>query len=271
MKNKPFILSVLFCVLFVFTNHVHAQFAPTNISGCTLWLDASQLSGYSNNDPVTNWPDLSGNGNHATSTDIYPPYYTNSAINDMPCVEFSQTGHAQPMGRIFITNTATLGMQNSDYEIFFVFRNHNPSVGAALFSGATAHYQVWVSAGVAPLHIMFDPINNWTHVIPQASSVTSDTSAHVVSARVESDIGYLITDLTNSWTGLSGCESPDNTLVHLGTRYNGGEDWFDGDLAEFIIYDHALTSGERNTVETYLDQKWVNPPPPSQGLLIKIL
>ena len=50
---------------------------PAGISGLKLWLDATEIVGLNDGDPVTTWNDLSGNGNHATqSTASKKPSYT---------------------------------------------------------------------------------------------------------------------------------------------------------------------------------------------------
>lgn len=56
-----------------------APFSPTNLPGLILWLDASQISGLSDGDSVTNWLDLSGNSNNATQSTASkrPTYQTN--------------------------------------------------------------------------------------------------------------------------------------------------------------------------------------------------
>ncbi len=52
---------------------------PARYSGLQLWLDASQISGLSDGDPVATWTDLSGNSNNATQAtgSLRPTYQTN--------------------------------------------------------------------------------------------------------------------------------------------------------------------------------------------------
>lgn len=64
------------------------SFAPTDIAGCVLWLDASQLA-LANNDPVASWTDISGIGNNAVqATGANQPVFKTAALNGKPAVRF---------------------------------------------------------------------------------------------------------------------------------------------------------------------------------------
>lgn len=52
------------------------------------WWDASQITGLSDNDPVSTWPDLSGNGLHLNAATANPPVYVENAYNGLPVVRF---------------------------------------------------------------------------------------------------------------------------------------------------------------------------------------
>ncbi len=53
-----------------------SSFVPGDIAGMQLWLDASQIVGLNDGDPVTDWPDSSGNGyDYAQATGSKQPTY----------------------------------------------------------------------------------------------------------------------------------------------------------------------------------------------------
>jgi hypothetical protein len=67
----------------------HKRFEPRDIPGCQLWVDASQISGLVNNDPVGRWDDLTGLGHHLTqATASKKPTYITNYQNGLPFVIF---------------------------------------------------------------------------------------------------------------------------------------------------------------------------------------
>lgn len=65
---------------------------PLGIPDLELWLKMSTLSGLSNDDPITTWPDSSGNGRDATGTGLSgakPVYKTSGGPTGGPSVRLS--------------------------------------------------------------------------------------------------------------------------------------------------------------------------------------
>lgn len=55
-----------------------------------MWLDATKITGLSNNDTVAAWADISGNGNNAAQSNAsYRPVYNTNIINGLPAVTFN--------------------------------------------------------------------------------------------------------------------------------------------------------------------------------------
>src|SRR3989304_1806416 len=106
-----------------------AAWAPTDLVGLVLWLDASEITGLANNDPVASWSDLSGNARHATqTTEAKKPIYMTNQQNGLPGVDFDRTNHgmlvdfstgvsAQDYTFIFATKTETTNV-NADQRLF---------------------------------------------------------------------------------------------------------------------------------------------------------
>ena len=64
-----------------------ASAAPPVTTGLKLHLDASQLTGLSDNATVTTWTDMSGLGNHATAAGT--PIYKTGVLNGKPVIRFN--------------------------------------------------------------------------------------------------------------------------------------------------------------------------------------
>lgn len=62
-----------------------------------LWLDASQIEGHSDGDPVGLWPDLSGNARDVTAGGGLRPTYREAVQNGLAVVEFDGVGHQMTM------------------------------------------------------------------------------------------------------------------------------------------------------------------------------
>ncbi|HUS83919.1 MAG TPA: hypothetical protein VMX56_02150 [Anaerolineales bacterium] len=64
-------------------------FIPTYLASCSLWLDANQLVGYIDDDPIDDWSDMSGEAHHFTQVDAAKkPTYQSGILNGFPAVLF---------------------------------------------------------------------------------------------------------------------------------------------------------------------------------------
>lgn len=62
---------------------------PLDIPGCQLWLDASQIVGLADGDPVAQWNDLSGNGYNAAQAVVAKQPVFHTGVH--PSIEFAST------------------------------------------------------------------------------------------------------------------------------------------------------------------------------------
>ena len=94
--NKHIVL--LFSFIFIFSSsQLIAQTGPASVGTSTdnqLWLDVSQLTGFSDGDDVATWTDFSGNTNNgtvngATATSLT---YRTGVINGYPVIRFRRNG-----------------------------------------------------------------------------------------------------------------------------------------------------------------------------------
>jgi hypothetical protein len=232
---------------------VIASFLPNTITGCQLWLDASDsnsttLSGSS----VTVWNDKSGNNYHMNtitpaagwtpSTAEYPTIGT--SIGGLRTINFkAQSGLKQA--------TTLDGVKN----LFWVGRIAAP-VGTP---GANCSF------------LLGHDVNYDWHGNPFPGKFlnTSFANAGIQTASPVSLFAQNQGPLTGSV--FSNVDMPAASVVSLlsvagitgTTRYqglcydrNGGHIGWCGDLAEVIIYSTALTTEQRIQVENYLLEKW---------------
>jgi len=218
-------------------------------SGLVYQLDASTL-GLGNGASVTTVPDSSGNGNTATNFDAAnPPTYNTTGLNGK--------------GTIHFVNTANVGLQTT---------NNSPISG----SGARSVFAVMSRSSGGSMLLswgntaggnLFDLTieNNGKYYLPAVysggdntfSTPPVDTKAHLCEVTYDggvSESGYLDGSLLGTKT-LGGALSTTAAPLQIGYR-SGDANKALGDVAEVLIYNTALTSAQRQQVETYLLNKW---------------
>lgn len=216
-------------------------FVPTDIAGCMMWLDASQLS-LSNGDPVSTWTDFSGNGNNATSIITFRPTFTTGGLNGLPVVNFSGANlmnfpnlSAMTAAAGFIVyKNATNGDGNRLWELS---SSLNP-VTYAPFSGNGLLYDSFFTDTRKDAITASDLASGWNILEPASSN--SVWEAYVNGVQV--------------YTTASNTVAAPSAGIFGGA--SGAAGWSGGDIAEFILYDSVLSSGNRIQVESYLQSKY---------------
>ncbi len=200
-----------------------APFVPTDITGCELWLDASQIGGLSDGDPVSTWSDGSGNGNDAVqATGGSQPTYKTGIINSLPVVRFATSQYMIAPGADFGHFFAVV-QGGGNFNVLCGVTGSGTAIGA-IFTGN------WVN-------FIGTPVIEITRVNGVATTVHSPTDPETVSGSIASP--YSIG--ANSWA--------------IGSQGDQGRYWV-ADIAEVIFYAAELSNGDRDTVEAYLIAKW---------------
>jgi hypothetical protein len=215
--------------LFVFLTVQNAFSALPVTNGLVMRLDANSISGFSDGQNVTVWQDSSGNGNNATvGTDVVNnPVYVMNAINGLPVIRFGANNCYFTFPEI--TNIRT---------VFWVLKDSTTTINRFLLGDSTAYdfhrgqYYYWdstwanayVKNGVTRQN--GSVINGTSTMVPQTYSIVS----LVTTGNVKAD--QLTRDRTNT-----------------------AASW-NGDIAEVIIYNRALSDTEEKNVGAYLAQKY---------------
>jgi hypothetical protein len=225
--------------------------------GLVLWLDASTLH-LPDGAPVTALKDSSPNGNDAVSHESPPKFNapgSGSALNGRGTITFTSSNNLTPTTGLMTTRN--LGITgNEPRSMFAVLRRQvgramlvgagNPGVAGAYFGLADQFDGFRLPATMdADGQVPVTP-RNWNVL-----SVVSDGTTQN---------GFLNGDLRST---TSAQLDTANAPVELGTRtVQSGEAWraaaSDGDFAELLVYDRALTEPERRRVEGYLGAKYFN-------------
>lgn len=220
-----------------------AAFVPTQIAGCKLWLDASQIVGLSDGDPVSTWADASGQANDATQgTSGNRPTYQTAEINSLPVVRFTTddflAGSISGIGNdasFFVVEKISSGTNNALVDL------SDSSSTNRCFNFFQESSLMKFRAGGGGNETTFSYSNNSWHVL-DAIQATAARSLFLDGSVQD----------TNGSTQ-NPAAAPSNYRV--GALF-GGFYSLDGDIAEIIIYDSSLGTTDRDAVEAYLGTKY---------------
>jgi hypothetical protein len=233
------------------------NWSPTSLSGLSVWLDAADAATvqFSSGANVSNWRDKSGNAKNATKS-LNFPQYSQSSLNGLGTVRFNGSsgignGLAVPAFD-FGTSTRTL---------FFVIRNTGPVSGTA-----SDPIWLWPNTGNGTNSLSFQ---GWIKANNQGTRVEVSYSATLntyllIGFRFGTTAGFqelfnngtLVGSATKSIGGTSYSNATSGYSVGGGTVDSAGIYNFDGNIAEVLLYNTALTDTQRQQVEGYLAWKW---------------
>lgn len=228
---------------FLNSNHRLIQlesFNPRDIAGLQLWLDASQINGLNDGDPVSTWIDLSGNGNDVTqATASKKPTYQTSEINGKPCLRFDGVDD-------FLINTLFIAAQ--PLTILCVSKLTVGKTYSRMFDGGASSRLLIGQQG--PNELLF---------------YAGSTSPTYIRATPWPWSFY-----TGIFNGSGSQQFLNGTLLGTADPYNwglielrvgcgwwqGDNEFWAGDIAELIIYNTTLSAGNLTLLHAYIAAKY---------------
>ena len=235
---------------------------PSILGQAELWLDASNIDGegnisISNGNSVSEWKDISGNGNNAIqSTVSNQPSIASTAQNNNNVISFTNTDELE------IPDDESIQVGDQNYGIFLVVKKTGDNTQYLLSKGRAGHngtnyrrYYTYMTDSLFGHEIDEDP--QW-HAVETAQYFYSEYKL----IYTERNSGYLnnyidgifenSTELPNGYGSLDET-SPTSMII-------GGKPWgsttSNADYAEIIMFKKALSNDERNQVVAYLSEKW---------------
>lgn len=228
-----------------------ASFAPTDLSGLVLWLDASNTSSLTlAGSNVTTWADLAGSNDGTQSDANKKPVYNATGLNSLPTVNF-QFGIDGTTADVLEMPDFLTGLTSG--EIFFVLKTENDPGGGGS-QGNLLNFDGITSAVYYPF-VNGDTYLNFISDTRQATGnpTLALTTAHILN--MQSASGNFTVNINDTEQFTTGT----NTVATTATPLLGGYsalNTFDGYISEVIMFNRVLTAPERTQIKDYLKAKW---------------
>ena len=233
--------------LLILTPQLVSAELPEDYSNLTLWLDAADSATViQTNDNISEWKDKSGGSNHVMPIGTLPTVST-SAQNGLATITFSSSG--------LVTSDDDQITANGSYTKFVVYK-----VNQAEISGSNN----LVSSSVTALYVHQSKLKAFgggTNFLEDTNNL--GTGFHVSSMRYgkPSNLANVLR-LDASQVATNGDTkthtSAVTTIGSFGSVNNNNS--LNGEIAEVLIYNGALTDVEITAIENGLTNKWITAP-----------
>lgn len=228
-----------------------------SITGLALWIDAVSQASFadadaSNDQPINSWSDINPTSlakTNFTALTTARPLYKDSAINGLPAVSFDGTNDIMSA----TTYDAVAGYQPST--IFAVIKNGVIPAGNTRIIGFTnSGYSLACGASGNAL------VTVWgVQDAVDTGGACNSLSTLVISISATTSASYPVLFYKNgalvSTVVSNGMAAAPSGTMTLGALNTPGE-YYNGMIAEIIIYNRLLKTEERQAVEKYLGKKW---------------
>jgi hypothetical protein len=216
-----------------------SAFSPADVAGLQLWLDASQIVGPSDGDPVGTWADAGGNGYDATAAGSARPTYAAAALGGKPglLLDAADDGMSTALSlarpyTLFVVERPVVVDGNARRTLNSGSANNEISLSRDGLS-------CFVGGAVSPFSV-------------------GDTAGHLAALRVGAGgspvTSFRVDGVERNNVG-GGPASNDWPLVSIGAAGLVPEAG-NTRLCEVIAYDSYLSDPDRQAVEQYLADKY---------------
>lgn len=236
-------------------------FSPSDLTGRILHFYAESGNVSLTGSDVNQWNDLSGNARHATSGAATKPTYSTSAVNGKDAITFTQTGLGQTLG---ITNTALLSGARAT-TLYMVFKHSSffPSVTANIFFtakiGSSVNFPCFGYDHGTLSYFFSGEAADVSQ--PVRWAVAEDTTSWHSAAFLYNGSGYgtasnssMYFDKSLQTTSSFGSSQygDGNTFGSFTNPVGGATYSFPGQIAFFILLDHAIDGTERANLDAWV-------------------
>ncbi len=247
-------------------NNDQVALISRTVSGMRLWLRAD-AGITSPGGGIGNWADQSGQGNHATQgTDYNQPRYVTNAVNGLPAVWFSGTNSSGWTNSYFnLPDNLLNGATGAEAFVVLKAASAHPTARQSLWEmggnplGSKSFPDTdgslmddFGSATVHQLGTPAQPLNEFN--IYGVSSQTNDWSAWVNGILLHHANVNTVQFPTNAVWPTFGKYTLGGSSYYSGSA--GMPNYFAGEIAEVLVFNHALVASDRSLLNDYLKRKY---------------
>jgi hypothetical protein len=220
-------------------------------SNLVMWLRADNSVTTSGSD-VTSWGDVSGSENSATNGSNQPTLVT-GAINGLPAVSFA-SGSSQ-----FLQVPAGMASFTSGASIFLVTKPAAVTAGARFldFGNGSASDNIFLDEPTNTGASLFTYNGATSSSVTSSSAITLGQYQLLEAIYNGSSTGTIYTNAVEGVqsTSLQTLQNLTRNNNYIGQASQGGN-YFDGQIAEILVYNTAVTASQQAAIEGYLFNKY---------------
>jgi len=223
---------------------------PQIINGLQLWLRSD--SGITlNGSNVFAWEDISGNGNDVYQNTISnQPGFITEAINGLPAVTFN--------GSLQYLKIPDIAMPEFDHTIFIVFKAANTAVKKVLISRAYSYGALYSMVNISGAFEY--RVNNIANI---SSSIVNDELYKISSVYYDTITETQRINLVHENSVLNPLGTinynPSDSAVIGCMAGSGYANYYNGEIAEILMYDTILDFSDIEIIENYLHYRYAPP------------
>lgn len=225
------------------------------LTDLVLWLKADVITGLSDGDPVGTWLDSSGHNNHVTQATAgsKPTYRASTAsLNNKPTVEFD--GVDDHLFRL-----TCVSLQQDNFTMVAVLKPSSTTTSTVPLSNGNNNGWGIASSTNTGKKGWIREFTSW-----DSTTTAADTNAQIHTVARASGTTTVYIDGTALSPTFPGTPPPPGVGVRGQATIVGvvelppgvGGAFYAGQIAECLIWNHALTSGERAFVHGVLGAKY---------------
>lgn len=242
------------------------------IGGLRLKFDAADVSSLTlgAGNEISVWNDISGNWNNVTQVDTAAqPLLVDNVINGNPVVRFDGTSDYLPVNFGYTSTDYLSGMMVcSVFRTTFVGSKYNDNWSILDFDRSD-YFNFYIAADTNTLWFSTRAGNATRD--NQGTTILNDGNPYIACASFDTSqvnetnlyVNWSLELSVDNYTTdtLMGKNSTRYAIIGDGSEasafdWNRNKKYYDGDIAEIIYFDTALTNAERENIECYLSSKW---------------
>jgi len=220
-----------------------AAFSPSQIAGLTFWLDAGV--GITIATGVSQWNDRSANAFNVTqATGGNQPTFLASDINGRPAVQFVAASSHN------LARAASVTVPNQAYTIFCVKKEDTVGTQRTHFSSSSSATGLSLSSTAASAYdVRFLAVASHSGgTVPTVYEVEEYTRAGTGTAN--------FLKINGTTVGIGGGTGDMVIGAGIGVGMFASSEFFNGKIAELIVYDSGLSGANASAVRGYLGAKY---------------